>query len=416
MGTRDPLGRIDPDHQVRATTPTRLERPLRAAALPPEVIAAVAACKRRRDLWRSPVYQRHRDALLELTYAMEHEPTPASSKPLDRPFIRTVAWNIQRGMRLDDIKRLLDTHEALRDTDVLLLNEVDIGMARSGNRNIARELAEHLGFGYVFGNSYLCLSYGDARDVQQSAEARGGENRESMHGNAIISRFPFVHAENISVAISRDKLSSSEPRLGHKKALWAELDTPRGPLHVCATHLDAYASLAQRGEQMRDVLSLLRARRIDQRALLGGDMNTNTYDVDTVWRLLGNFARKMVRGGFPHAIEHYLKPHEIYERPVFDALEQHGFEYAPFNDMSTGTSRYEVGSEGDESVIRELLPRFAVWILAYKLRPWDGVAQLKVDWFFGRGLRANAPQTLTRASVDGREVSDHDPIVVDVSF
>ena len=216
---------IDARHPFRDTEPVDLSSgpvPL-APTLDPEVRAALAAIKKRRRLLDSEVYHRHEQALLELTYALQHQPAVRPSASERRDFVRVVSWNIERGLRLDKLGAFLSQHEDLRHLDVLTLNEVDVGMARSGNRHVAAELADLLGFGYVFGNSYLCLDFGDARDGVKAAE-----NRESLHGNAILSRFPLRRAESFSIAITRDKFQSSEKRLGHKKALWAEVDTPLG--------------------------------------------------------------------------------------------------------------------------------------------------------------------------------------------
>src|SRR5262245_50381902 len=50
---------------------------------------------------------------------------------------KTVAWNIERGIRLDEVIRCLQTHPSLAEADVLLLSELDWGMARTENRFVA---------------------------------------------------------------------------------------------------------------------------------------------------------------------------------------------------------------------------------------------------------------------------------------
>jgi hypothetical protein len=57
-----------------------------------------------------------------------------------------------------------------------LLSEVDIGLGRSGNRNVARELDEAVGMSYAFGVSYLALTddFGD--------DAAGVENTLALSG------------------------------------------------------------------------------------------------------------------------------------------------------------------------------------------------------------------------------------------
>jgi hypothetical protein len=51
---------------------------------------------------------------------------------------------------IDGIIQALKNHSALRDKDVLLLTELDHGMARSGNRFVAREIAQALNLNYAF--------------------------------------------------------------------------------------------------------------------------------------------------------------------------------------------------------------------------------------------------------------------------
>ncbi|MCA9521643.1 MAG: endonuclease/exonuclease/phosphatase family protein, partial [Myxococcales bacterium] len=348
---------------------------------------------------------------------VDYRPSPVTERP-ERRFVRVAAWNIQRGTHLVELKRYLHETPRLRDADVLLLNEVDWGMARSNNLHVARELADHLEMGYLFGNSYLCLDHGDTRDRRVDRP-----NAESLHGNAILSRFPFRRGQNVSVAISKDKFHSSEKRLGHKKALWAELETPQGRLVVAACHLDSIAGPSQRAAQLRDLLAAL-GRHCDGAAtLIGGDFNTTTYDVQTIPRLLKNIGAKMVRGAFPDAMHHYLHPQQLYEKPVFDELVAAGYQWEPFNAMAVGTTRYEVGTYESESKVRDHLPGIFVRILQWKLKPWKGVAPLKIDWFAGRGVRparleedagALPPEPIAKPIVDGIELSDHDPIVVDI--
>src|SRR3712207_4565526 len=68
----------------------------------------------------------------------------ASAPPPSSGTVRATAWNIERGTMLDEIVRVLRAHGVLGQSDVLLLTELDYGMARSGNRHVAREMAEGL--------------------------------------------------------------------------------------------------------------------------------------------------------------------------------------------------------------------------------------------------------------------------------
>src|SRR5262249_54121509 len=103
-----------------------------------------------------------------------------------RPHYRFVAWNIERGTHLEAQLDALRTHPYLKECDVLLVTEADVGMARSSNRSVAEELARGLEMSYVFAPCYIAPGPGSGveRDVT-------GANRLGLHGNAILSRYPL---------------------------------------------------------------------------------------------------------------------------------------------------------------------------------------------------------------------------------
>ena len=105
--------------------------------------------------------------------------------------IAAAAWNIERGIMFDGIVDALKHHDELKDKDALLLTELDHGMARSGNRFVARELAERLGLNYAFAPVYIALQKGSGVEA-----AMEGENTLSIHGLAMFSKWPMrnVHA------------------------------------------------------------------------------------------------------------------------------------------------------------------------------------------------------------------------------
>lgn len=54
--------------------------------------------------------------------------------------LKCVQWNIERGYRLDDVIRVLQSHRA----DIICLQELDVSCERSGRRDCALELAQAL--------------------------------------------------------------------------------------------------------------------------------------------------------------------------------------------------------------------------------------------------------------------------------
>jgi endonuclease/exonuclease/phosphatase family metal-dependent hydrolase len=387
--------------------------------------AALAAVRRRADLEASDLWRRLGPTVTAITEGTVHRrPAAPAARPTDRRFLRVLAWNLLRGTELDAALHLLTEDPRLADLDLLLLNEVDLGCARSANRDVAAEIADALGFEQVFGNSYVVLNAGDAHERKVFGDA---PNAVGLHGNAVLARDPIVAADNVAVHVTRDKFHSSEKRLGQKRALSVTVRTPLGDLPVANAHLDSIASPADRARQLSDLLAALPS---DGPALLGGDLNTTTYDLANPLRLTLNLLAKLWRGGFPHALHSYLHPWERYERPVFRTLEQAGFAWRAFNALGQGTIRYAVGDAQNESTLAEHVPGVFARFLRWRLRPWDGVAPLRTDWFAARGLRAlrdaemvepsgrasQRPRSVTAPTWQGRAPSDHDPVLVDVTL
>src|SRR5262245_31214037 len=68
-------------------------------------------------------------------------PSPAAAA--DR--VQLAHWNLEHGNRFEAIAHALESRPGLAGADLITLNEVDLGMARSGNRDVARDLAAGLG-------------------------------------------------------------------------------------------------------------------------------------------------------------------------------------------------------------------------------------------------------------------------------
>jgi endonuclease/exonuclease/phosphatase family metal-dependent hydrolase len=330
--------------------------------------------------------------------------THATAAPLGER-MRVAAWNIQRGRRFEALVRALREEPLLASADVLLLVEVDSGMARSGNRHVARELARALGLSYAFGVSYLVLEddWGENPD--------GSANQLALAGTAVLSRAPIEIVENIDVPELRDKFSSSEKRLGKKRALACRLAGAR-PLTVCACHLDSNASPTGRATQLEAIASA-GERLADGGALLvGGDFNTTTYDLAGAWSLAKNLVHKLVVTGFAETINHYMTPERRYERPVFASLSAHGLAIDGFNDRAHGTLHFDINDEYARQKTRRLVGRPLTQLLERKLRPWNGRVPARLDWFAGRGVTPLGAYTVEPRPL----ASDHAAIVVDLQL
>jgi endonuclease/exonuclease/phosphatase family metal-dependent hydrolase len=333
---------------------------------------------------------------------------PAAAPGARGRALRAVAWNIQRGARLDELRAAV-VAPPFADADLFLLSEVDLGLGRSGNRNVARELAEALGMSYAFGVSYVALTddFGD--------DAAGRENTLALSGAAILSRHPIGRVESLALPEIRDKFHSSEKRLGKKRALLAELALPDGPLVVAAGHLDSNASPAQRARQLGAVLDSIDRSGV-ARALVGGDFNTSTYDVSSTPALVWDLLHKLLVTGFRATVDNYLTPEKRYEQAVFELLTARDFAIEGFNDRALGTYFYDLTDPYVLNRSQELVGRLLTRLLVRLLRPWNGCVPARLDWFAGRNLTPVAATVARpRAAADGRPLSDHAAIIVDLA-
>ena len=319
--------------------------------------------------------------------------------------LRAVAWNIQRGIHFDRLRAALREDPVLRAADVLLLSEVDNGLGRSHNRNVARDLAAALGMSYAFAVSYLTLE----DDHLENPDGR--ENTLALAGSAILSRAPIGRVINADLPELRDKFSSSEKRLGKKRAVIAELETASGPVVVAQAHLDSNASPRQRAQQLAALLA--QANELgESRMLLGGDLNTTTYDLESKWRMVKDILHKLFVTGFDGTVANYMTPDRRYELPVFDALRTAGFSIDGWNDRDAGSMNYDFSDPYTLNKVHTAVGGVLTRWLVRRLRRFGGVVRARLDWFAGSGLTPVSPRVV---HVDGH-ATDHDAVVVDVAL
>ena len=94
------------------------------------------------EMEASDLYTKIRPEVERIMNAVVVEQNNPKSKIQNPKWISALAWNIERGNIFEGIIDALKNHDQLKDKDVLLLTELDYGMARSGNRFIAREIAQ----------------------------------------------------------------------------------------------------------------------------------------------------------------------------------------------------------------------------------------------------------------------------------
>ncbi len=368
--------------------------------------AQLARCESTPELLRHPLYRRLQPLADRILAAPETGGFAAADAPAKASY-RFLAWNIERGIEYESQLREFKGHAYLRSADVLLLTETDVGMARSGNRNIARELARELGLNYAFAPCYLNLSKGAG--VEHEAD---GENDVGLHGNALLSRYPLRNTRRIALGNGRDKMRGREKRLGQQAAIIADVELPGLPLTACSVHLDAQSRQRHRRDQMELVITGLPSA---GPAVIGGDWNTTTFDSSSARAvIIGYFvrvmlgARKMIRG-------HFLRPYAFFERDLFRLLERRGFDWRAANVLDERTTSYDVEDAKTHKNLREWVPDWCFDFVRWALRDFGGKCPLKIDWFATRDLAPARPVVLHEFR-EGRRppLSDHDAIGLDL--
>jgi len=284
--------------------------------------------------------------------------------PVPAPRLRIAAWNAERCKYAGESALLLREVGA----DIVLLSEVDIGMARSGNRHTVADLAGALGAGYAFAVEFVELGLGDDREKVWHA---GAANTHGYHGNAILSELaleaPCRIALDDGASWFLPGADPAERRLGGRMAIAARVAGT--PLWVVSVHLESNSTLQLRAEQGRRLVAALDRLAPGAPMVIGGDLNT--ADLPRGDRL-------------PElALE---RPDET--EPLFAIMAAAGFRWQGANDAAPTCRTRPDGTP---------LPPFT-----------------RIDWLFTRGVRPVACGTVPAVAPDGSAISDHDLVWVDL--
>ena len=325
--------------------------------------------------------------------------------------VRATAWNIERGTRLESIIGVLREHPSIRESDLLLLTELDYGMARSSNRFIAREIAAALQMNYAFAPCYLALNKGSGLESNVT-----GENAQALHGNALFSRYPIRGAHQIALPNGKDKMRGKEKRLGAQKVVIADVLHPLGTFRAVSLHLDAHSTQRHRHLQMKLLLDHLETLKPSLPVVIGGDWNTSTYNSRRALYAVAGFWRRVMMGPGYFIQNHYPHPDRWFERGLFRELEARGYDYRSLNEHGAGTLHYDVQNIAINANMADWVPLWCFHFLKWSLRKHGGRASLKLDWFAGRGIEpapGHKPKVIGNLRDESGPLSDHDPIVLE---
>lgn len=325
--------------------------------------------------------------------------------------VKALAWNIERGCIFQGIIDALTTHNNLNNKDLLLLTELDYGMARSGNRFVAREIAKELKLNYAFAPVYIALQKGSGVESEMD-----GENTKSIHGLSTFSLFPIKNAHAVSLPNGKDKMWGKEKRLGYLRALVADIDHPAGRFRAVTIHLDAHCSRAHRHLQMKIILDHLDTLP-PLPTILGGDWNTTTFNAQSARRAILGYWRRVMMGVKNVVKNHYPHPDRYFEKPLFNELESRGFDYKSLNESGAGTIHYDVGSIEKNTNLRDWVPEWCFPFIFWAANRVGGRVSGRLDWFAGKQIalaEGTFPKTIGNlVDTKGIPVSDHDAITLD---
>jgi endonuclease/exonuclease/phosphatase family metal-dependent hydrolase len=359
------------------------------------------------ELEDSSLYRKLKPEIARILDHVWHEENAPRNSSGAEP-VRAVAWNVERGMRVDAAIELLKEHPSLASADVLLLSELDWGMARTGNRFIAADIASSLEMNFAFAPCYLALTKGAGVEKHVA-----GVNERCLHGNAVLSRFPMNRVHSLPLPNGKDKMKGAEKRIGSQRAVIADIEHPSGTFRVVSLHLDAHSSQRHRYRQMRRVLDHLEKLTPPLPVLIGGDWNTTTHDASrALYSILGYFRRVLM--GVRHVVaNHYPHPDRWFERRLFRELERRGYRYRELNSDGECTLHYNVQDIAANLNMGEWVPGWCFWFINWALQRTNGSCSMKLDWFAGKGIEPIAPAAVVAGlTSEGKPVSDHDPIVL----
>jgi endonuclease/exonuclease/phosphatase family metal-dependent hydrolase len=297
------------------------------------------------------------------------------------PFTAAV-FNMEAGKRFKEIRAYLQYHPLLKNADIIFANELDWGMARTGNIHTARELAHSLGMNYAFGVEFLSVK----------TALNGGLG---LHGNAILSKFPLSRIRIVRLPVEYEWLHYKEDdkRLGLRMAVLADADLGGFKAGLVCVHLENRTGPEGRKRQLACLFDAIDAHYpAEMPVLIGGDMNTNTVD--------GNSNSQMeFLAGDPG--EQWRRMGQVPSwEPQMDYAVSRGFSYKDCTIMEKPTRR--------------------------KPMPDGRSIVLNLDWFYQRGFYCSDPVRVESIfhcdgfgpapeevfSYQGIELSDHDIVMI----
>lgn len=407
-------------------------------------------------------------------------PIKHSSK-LDRDYIRVTQWNIERGLNIDSIEDIFknpdkylknrtkdslttepnadllqtvkDEIETLKASDILILNEVDMGMHRTNYMNVADKMASLVDGGYVFATEFIELSPEYLSDHELDHDQYKG-----LHGNAIVSKYPILSSKVVRLKACYDwykgekkKLSIiekgkrvsakattgeeliTEVRLGSRVGIIADLQLPNEEvLTVAAVHLENRTPPKCRVKQMKQLLDKLEDK--ENPVILGGDFNSFDSDASpaSVKKVLKKFSNPLsLAGGVSPATKTFKhRDPTVKNRPLLFPNKSRSlfltiFDFEFDDDMGfdlSGDDEWTFAKVGNLSNSNERSKKG--FVETFEVSNSFKLAKFKIDWLFVKPIMRDGEKSyfpafgrtlkeLNRSSKEGK-LSDHSPVSLEL--
>ena len=264
------------------------------------------------------------------------------------------AWNIERCL----FPEATGQHLAPYAPDVVLLSEVDSGMARTGQRHTTAEVAKTLGMSFAFGVEFFEMGLGGETELQFCKDDR---NTLGWHGNALLTkaapdRVALIRLDTQGHWFCSPDADAGQPRIGGRMAIAAVIPTDSGPIVCVSVHLVSNALAPHRAAEFVMLMDAIDHFAPDLPVVIGGDLNTGNRMPDEDWR----------------------------SETLFDEARARGYSWDALPEDTTTAP----------SVITPHPTRV-----------------MKLDWFAARGMTASEGEIFTQIGADGTPLSDHLPII-----
>lgn len=309
----------------------------------------------------------HQDA--EVLHAIEVRAAPKLSLQPPKS-LRIAAWNLER------CKYVEPSAELLRQTraDVILLSEMDVGMARSGNRHTTRDIADSLHAGYAYAVEFVELGLGTP---EEEARFKGQSNTKGLHGNAIVSTLPFCNPAKIPLDHGSlwFNLDWHHRRIGGRNALAVSLKGLNQPIMLISIHLETLTNPEGRARQVETILGYVEKEAAGGPVVLAGDFNLA--------------ALPFLDRPLDSETQSWFEEPEKFE-PLFKLLRAAGFDWQ--NSNTRDQTRRAMNDGRPEPAVK------------------------RIDWFFTRGLVVSNPKVWPAQDEKGKPLSDHEMITLDIEL